>query len=131
MQNPETGHQVSAFPVTFLLLLNLLVLASGGLGLVWLRQETSASAQRSQAMEHELALCRQRTGAVEARVASLTQPESLLRLARHHGLRLEPARPEQWIRLPADSIATHPTDDLVLASAPGAPFFRNRERLEE
>lgn len=89
-----------ALPV-FLVLLVVGTLAAGGLAVVLLRKEASAHAERSLALEREIAQLEREEASLNARIATAHQPRFLLFHARRMGLAV--VRPDEGmlVRMPA------------------------------
>ena len=81
----------------------LLVSALGGLSLVWLRQESALIADQGQAYEKEIARLERRLHLLDAKIATVHQPEFLKELARRRGLTLVAPNGRQTVHLPAPS----------------------------
>ena len=95
-RNPQ--HTIFFYRVTVLLTLILLTAAGGGLTLLWLRGEISASAGRIRATEARLAETKRRLQFVNVKVAEATTPDALRRRASQMGLALVPPKQEQVVR---------------------------------
>ncbi len=77
----------------------LLVTALGGLGLVWLRQETAIAADRGQAYEKEIASLERRLHLLDSKIATVHQPDFLKELVRQRGLPLTAPQGFQTVHL--------------------------------
>ena len=82
-----------------LVLVILLVTAVGGLGLVWLRQETARTAHRGQIYEKEIARLERQLHLLDAKIATVHQPDFLKELVRQHGLALTAPKRFQTVHL--------------------------------
>lgn len=76
-------------------LLTVFTAAGGGLGVVWLRQQITRSAQNSQLLEQELADLNRRNSFVATKISRTHHPEYLLGRV---GNRLQPTREHQIVR---------------------------------
>ena len=92
----------SLHKVVFLIMLILVVSASGGLSLVWLRQQISITATRSQALEHELRILDRNIRNLDARIGELHNPNNLLRHSIDLGLSISLPREDQIVRFTRD-----------------------------
>ncbi len=103
MNLDNTSARTNSFTRKALLLIMaiLLVSAIGGLSLVWLRQESSLQALRGQSHEKEIARLERRLHQLDAKIASVHQPEFLKELVRQRGLPLVAPRGNQTVHLPA------------------------------
>ncbi len=88
----------SLHKVVFLIMLILVVSASGGLSLVWLRQQISITATRSQALEQELRILDRNIRNLDARIGELHNPNNLLRHSTELGLNISLPREDQIVR---------------------------------
>ena len=92
----------SLHKVVFLIMLILVVSASGGLSLVWLRQQISITATRSQALEQELRILDRNIRNLDARIGELHNPNNLLRHSTELGLNISLPREDQIVRFTRD-----------------------------
>ena len=83
-------------------MLILVVSASGGLSLVWLRQQISITATRSQALEQELRILDRNIRNLDARIGELHNPNNLLRHSTELGLNISLPREDQIVRFTRD-----------------------------
>lgn len=86
-------------PIVGLLLLNLLVLAGGGVATVWMKERTARLAARTASVEQQLAVVDRRLQDVDTRLAALLTPPRLQALVAEHGLPLAPPRRDQIVFL--------------------------------
>ncbi len=92
----------SLHKVVFLIMLILVVSASGGLSLVWLRQQISITATRSKALEQELRILDRNIRNLDARIGKLHNPNNLLRRSTELGLNISLPREDQIVRFTRD-----------------------------
>ncbi len=92
----------SLHKVVFLIMLILVVSASGGLSLVWLRQQISITATRSKALEQELRILDRNIRNLDARIGELHNPNNLLRRSTELGLNISLPREDQIVRFTRD-----------------------------
>jgi len=92
----------SLHKVVFLIMLILVVSASGGLSLVWLRQQISITATRSQGSEQELRILDRNIRNLDARIGALHNPNNLLRHSIDLGLNISLPREDQIVRFTRD-----------------------------
>ncbi len=92
----------SLHKVVLLIMLILVVSASGGLSLVWLRQQISITATRSKALEQELRILDRNIRNLDARIGELHNPNNLLRHSTELGLNISLPRENQIVRFTRD-----------------------------
>ncbi len=92
----------SLHKVVCLIILILIVSASGGLGLVYLRQQISITATRLQVLEQELGVLDRNTRNLDARIGELHNPNNLLRHSTVLGLNITLPSEDQIIRFSID-----------------------------
>ena len=92
----------SLHKVVFLIMLILAVSASGGLSLVWLRQQISITATRSQGSEQELRILDRNIRNLDARIGALHNPNNLLRHSIDLGLNISLPREDQIVLFTRD-----------------------------
>lgn len=92
----------SLHKVVFLIMLILVVSASGGLSLVWLRQQISITATCSQELEQELRILDRNIRNLDARIGALHNPNNLLRHSTDLGLNISLPREDQIVRFTRD-----------------------------
>ena len=83
-------------------MLILVVSASGGLSLVWLRQQISITATRSKVLEQELRILDRNIRNLDARIGELHNPNNLLRHSTELGLNISFPREDQIVRFTRD-----------------------------
>ena len=118
-RNPQDAIYVSR--IASLMALNLLTATAGGLGLLYMRQQISATAEKVRATEVAIADCDRRLQYVNVQIAEATAPEALKRRAAELALNLAPPTNDQVVYLAA--LAPAPNKDVALASAPSEPIF--------
>ena len=99
--------------VVSLIIVILIVSAGGGLGLVWLRQQISITATRSQELERELIILDRNIRNLDAKIGEFHNPKNLLRQATDLGLKITLPGEDQIVRLTGDN------DSNNIASNPG------------
>jgi hypothetical protein len=120
-RNPEQAFFF--YRVAVLLVLILPHAAGGGLTLLWLRGEISASASRIRANETRLAETRRRLQFVNVKIAEATTPDSLRRQAAALGLTLGSPRPEQVVRMSATRRALEDEPQTAVAASAQDPVL--------
>lgn len=95
------AQSLYVYKIATLVVLILFIAAAGGLGLLWMRQEISASAARIRNVETRLAEANRRLQYVNVKIAEATTPETLKRRATELGLGLVPPVRDQVVRLEA------------------------------
>lgn len=102
MKTRMDSNTNSLHKVVFLIMLILVVSASGGLSLVWLRQQISITATRSKALEQELRILDRNIRNLDARIGKLHNPNNLLRRSTELGLNISLPREDQIVRFTRD-----------------------------
>jgi hypothetical protein len=98
----RSSHDSNYMPQIFVLLaLNLLTATAGGLGILYMRQEISASADRIRATQVAISDTERRLQYVNVQIAEATAPEILKRRIAELSLNLVPPDREQVVRMPA------------------------------
>jgi hypothetical protein len=92
----------SLHKVVCIIILILIVSAGGGLGLVWLRQQISVTATRTQALEHEFSVLDRNIRNLDARIGELHNPNNLLRHSTALGLNIALPLEGQIVRFNRD-----------------------------
>ena len=92
--NPNYLHKIFT-----LIMLIMLISASGGLGIVWLRQQISMIATRSQKIESKLVIIERNIRNLDAKIGEIHNPKKLLRHATDMKLSLSQPREDQIVRL--------------------------------
>ena len=121
MKKRNSQDTIYVYRIATLMALNLLTATAGGLGLLYMRQEISATAEKVRATEVAIADCERRLQYVNVQIAEATSPEALKRRAAELALNLEVPNPSNVIHLA--SLPSLPAKDAMLASAPGEPIF--------
>jgi len=119
-RNPQ--DTIYVYRIATLMALNLLTATAGGLGLLWMRQEISASADRIRTTQVALADCERRLQYVNVQIAEATSPEALKHRISELALNLQaPARdqtvymaPLQQSKSTIDTFAT-PSEPLFVS----------------
>lgn len=117
------AQSLYVYKVATLVVLILFIAAAGGLGLLWMRQEISASAARIRTVETRLAEANRRLQYVNVKIAEATTPDTLKRRAAEMGMGLiAPAR-DQVVRLEAPRRAFGTEAETAIASNSDEPLF--------
>jgi hypothetical protein len=120
-RNPQ--DTIYIYRIATLMALNLLTATAGGLGLLWMRQEISATAERVRIKQVELADCERRLQYIEVQIAEATSPDALKRRVAELGLDLQPPARDQVVHLAAlPALAPARVEEK-----PSEPFFRSYE----
>jgi len=117
-RNPQ--DTIYIYRIATLMALNLLTATAGGLGLLWMRQEISASAERIRDTQVAIADCDRRLQYVNVQIAEATSPEVLKRRISELALNLKaPARGQTvyMAALPAQN------DTIIPEVTPDEPIF--------
>lgn len=96
-RNPQ--DTIYVYRIATLLALNLLTATAGGLGLLYMRQEISASADRARQTQLAIADCDRRIQYFNVQIAEATSPEVLKRRAAELSLNLVPPTSDQVVHL--------------------------------
>jgi hypothetical protein len=118
-RNPQ--DTIYVYRIASLMALNLLTATAGGLGLLYMRQQISATAERVRATEVAIADCDRRLQYVNVQIAEATSPDALKRRAAELALNLVPPANDQVVHLAA--LAPVSNKNAALASAPSEPIF--------
>ena len=118
-RNPQ--DTIYVYRIATLLALNLLTATAGGLGLLYLRQQISASAERARQTELAIANCERNIQYFNVQIAEATSPENLKRRAEELSLNLLPPTNDQVVHLaPLPKMGERVG---LLASSPSEPIF--------
>ncbi len=117
------AQSLYVYKIATLVVLILLIAAAGGLGLLWMRQEISASAARIRAVETRLAEANRRLQYVNVKIAEATTPDTLKRRATELGLGLIPPARDQVVRLEAPRRAFGTEGETAIAASTDEPLF--------
>lgn len=118
-RNPQDAIYV--YRIATLLALNLLTATAGGLGLLYMRQEISATAEHVRSTQLAIADTDRRLQYVNVQIAEATSPDALKRRAVELGLNLATPVNDQVVHLA--SIPQLPSRIAAVASAPAEPIF--------
>lgn len=101
-------------------LLALLLTASAGLGVVWMRQQIMRTAQHGKALELQVAQVERRSSYLLSKIAEVHSPEFLK--ARTQGVLVPPSKSQVvWAKLPQKAAANHAVESV------SEPYFINFE----
>jgi hypothetical protein len=121
MKKHNSQDTIYVYRIATLMALNLLTATAGGLGLLYLRQEISATAERVRATEVAIADCERRLQYVNVQIAEATSPEALKARAAQLALNLDTPTSDNVVHLAA--LAPASAKNAALASAPSEPIF--------
>ncbi|MFA5256537.1 MAG: hypothetical protein WC360_00150 [Opitutales bacterium] len=117
-RNPQ--DTIYVYRIATLMALNLLTATAGGLGLLWMRQEISASADRIRTTQVALADCERRLQYVNVQIAEATSPEALKSRIAELALNLQaPARDQTVYMAPLPQVKS----DMDNLNTPSEPLF--------
>jgi len=112
------------YQVCSLLALIVLVAGVGGLGLVWLRQQMTDTAQRIKVVQNERVLVERRLEYLGARSAELQRPDVLRDRALAMGLVLRRPQSAQVVRLGPLAVPADPSAPTDREARPAREPFR-------
>lgn len=118
-RNPQ--DTIYVYRIATLMALNLLTATAGGLGLLYMRQEISATAERVRATQLAIADCDRRLQYVNVQIAEATSPEALKRRAAELALNLSVPSNGQVVHLAA--VQSPKSKSTTVAAAPSEPIF--------
>lgn len=118
-RNPQDTLYV--YRIATLLALNLLTATAGGLGLLYMRQEISATAERVRSTQLAIADTDRRLQFVNVQIAEATSPDALKRRAAELCLNLVTPTNDQVVHLAG--IPQLPSRMAAVASASSEPIF--------
>jgi hypothetical protein len=118
-RNPQ--DTIYAYRIITLVALNVVTATAGGLGLLYMRQEISASAERARQTQLAIADCDRRLQYVNVQIAEATSPEVLKRRAAELSLNLMPPTNDQIVHLAP--IPRAGSRISALAMTPSEPIF--------
>jgi hypothetical protein len=121
MKKENKQDTIYVYRIATLMALNLLTATAGGLGLLYLRQEISATAERVRATELAIADCDRRLEYVNVQIAEATTPEALKARAAQLALNLDTPKGDNVVNLAA--LSATPTNNIAQAAAPAEPIF--------
>jgi len=121
MKKNNKQDTIYVYRIATLMALNLLTATAGGLGLLYLRQEISATAERVRATELAIADCQRRIDYVNVQIAEATSPEALKARAMEPAPHIDTPKSDNVMRLAA--LSTAPLKNATQTAAPGEPIF--------
>jgi cell division protein FtsL len=113
-------NTVFFYQVLALLLMIVLVSGAGGISLVWLRQQISDTAQRSQRLQLEKRDLERRNDYLDLQIAQVQRPAKLEERARQFGLGLYQPKDGQLVALGPLPGVTAPLPEGLAPEEPGA-----------
>lgn len=99
MNSATKEKPIYLYPLAALFSASLMLLIFGGLGVIWVRMEIRATAERTSALEQELRETRVQLQAVDARIAAFHSPDNLKTEIARHQLPLLPPVQTQLVVL--------------------------------
>jgi hypothetical protein len=118
-RNPQ--DTIYIYRIATLLALNLLTATAGGLGLLYMRQQISATAERVRATQLAIADTDRRLQYVNVQIAEATSPDALKRRAAELALNLNVPANTQVVHLAG--LPQLPGKVSAIASATAEPIF--------
>ena len=118
-RNPQ--DTIYVYRIATLMALNLLTATAGGLGLLYMRQQISATAEHIRSTQLAIADCDRRLQYVNVQIAEATSPEALKRRAAQLAINLSAPANEQIVHLAA--IQSAPSRNEAVAVVPTEPIM--------
>lgn len=116
MRLPRSKEKLFLKEIFLLVLVILVIAGGGGLGIIWLKSHTTATAKKIQQIEWETDKLTRKEQYIDAQLATIRSPDYLNQWAKQFGLR--PPRDNQIVRLSFSLSESLPVSEKTMRDVP-------------
>lgn len=112
--SPVRKNTLYFYQIVGLIVLVVVLIAGGGLGIVWMRSQIEDTARNTVRVQREIAETNRKLQYLDNKIAEVHSPDYLVRRATELGLAMQPPKPPQVLRMrpmaPQPAAETNPAE---------------------